>query len=246
MKKLIKKTTKKEMAVNTNKPIPPIWFGERLPENEEKEIANKISEIKNRYKFHSDFDLSNELVKLRTNIPSLAAHIKSFPRPAEIKKKIIKLKKASDVLLKILQDTHINIKVLLNEAQSEYTSKDKMNCENPNWKIHQFLKDLNIFNTICSFALPKIPEDRGGRNTSSKLKTIILFLASIYERGTGKCPICNWTKGQNSYVGNFYDFLLDVAEPYIRHLLGFKTEWNYRTLGKYTVKTLQDYKNHFQ
>jgi hypothetical protein len=202
-----------------------------------------IDKIKIKYSFNNEFPLAERLNHLPTSVALDYNVAKSIPRPAEMKKNIKTLERLSCKLLdELIRKTSCDVKGLLDDTPKIFAEKfgyKNINLDNPNWSTFKFERDLKIFLKICRFTLQIISPDNGGRKSSSLPKHVIFKLATVYRQGTSQEPTCGWDDIEESYTGNFYKFLIDLA-PLLRDLkIKLGTD---KTIGKYAVEALKEFR----
>ena len=174
--------------------------------------------------------------------------IKAFPKQAEIKKTITELKEATEVLQKILYNTHGNIITFLDELPNIYENKFKykIKADNPSWTLSRLISDLKTFNLICRRAAVDLgyQKSKGGSKKISAKKIAILLLAGIYYQGTEQEPICKYSDKFKKYTGDFYYFLLELNALVLKKIAIELGEPS--TIGKYAKEASAHYRKNIR
>lgn len=202
-------------------------------------LATMIIKIKMKYKFNKGFDLISKIKGLPSDLVLYTKLIANTPRLSVIKKHLIKLNKISSELRVCLQETPSSAKSYLNETLKNgfESGYGRLMSENNDWIVSRFESDVQAFDNICMYALEGFPGDKGGQVRSSLPKYIIFRLAAIYHLGVQVEPTCGWDEFAGCYVGDFYNFLIEL-KSFVPCFLG--TDF---TIGKYATEVLASYKD---
>lgn len=198
----------------------------------------EINHIKKKYGFKVEFDLLKEIYHLPTAI-ALMPHL---PRPAQTKKELKAIRAATLTLRSVLLNTSAQTKTELN--QIPYFLIDIIGYKdirhlNKEWNVPSVENDLNILSQTCDYTLLQVPEDHGGPQKRSVPKYVIFKLASIFEQGTGKQPKCGWKDETDQYVGEFYNFLIEIKP--LLDVLKIKMVCD-EAIGRYNTDILKYYR----
>lgn len=203
-----------------------------------KKHEKEIRQIKARHEFKEDFDLLKEI----DHLPTAIALMPYLPRPSQIREELEAIKSATENLKTVLLKTSAQTKITLNHIPHfliDIVGYKDIRHLNTKWNVTAIEDDLNILSQTCDYALPQIPEDKGGPQKRSIPKYAIFKLASIFERGTGKTPKCGWKDEKDQYVGDFYNFLREIT-PMLNELK-IKTVSD-ESIGRYNVNILKHYR----
>ncbi len=225
-----KSSPKKRKKAKRYKPI-------ALHLSDEKIAAIKadLAVIGKKYGFKEDYDLYQNLLSLRSHVDAHEIAVMNYPRPAETKDQLVNLLKTAKELSRLFaRNTALQTKIRLLEAPELFAQRGYTNLkrQNGDWHFNQFQKDLDVLIRNAHFALELVPVDQGGRKAFCRAETAIFWLASYFGQGTDTIPRCGEKYEKNCYIGEFYDFILDIEG--CLNDVGIDLP-NRKTIGKYAT-----------